>query len=134
MKAFKLFLISVLSMHISLAETDLKQEVSSVCINMDENVEFQGPLVEGKKQGEWKGIDEAGNIAFVEVYEDDQLVYGRRYMDGQVNYYSRFFVPPHSNQIKNLAQYIDFSVDSRKNGVDGILELLTEFVWSWLFL
>lgn len=93
-------------------------------------IEEEGPVKNGKRDGQWKGDFENIGTTFTETYNDGQLVNGTSTnKEGKVNTYtkSRWVSPQFKGGIPGFSSFLSnntkYPDDARRNGVEGTVIL-----------
>ncbi|MDN5216488.1 hypothetical protein QQ020_30750 [Fulvivirgaceae bacterium BMA12] len=94
---------------------------SQHCFNANEIISFGGLLVNGLKEGEWKGFDQHGSLSFSEMYVADKLVNGRRFNNKDTTIYKKIYNPAYSEEVNWLAQHIITPEAGMINGKEATL-------------
>ncbi len=96
---------------------------SQHCFNANEIISFGGLLVNGLKEGEWKGFDQYGSLLFSEMYVADKLANGKRFINKDTTIYKKIYVPAYSEEVNWLAQYIIIPTTTTINGKEATVEV-----------
>ncbi|MEO3403018.1 TonB family protein [Mucilaginibacter sp. CAU 1740] len=93
-------------------------------------IEEEGPVKDGKRDGQWKGNFQNIGTTFTETYNNGQLVGGTSTnKEGKINTYnsSRWVSPQFDGGIPGFSAFlsnnIKYPADARRNGVEGTVIL-----------
>lgn len=93
-------------------------------------VEEEGPVKEGKRDGQWKGNFQNINTTFTETYNNGLLVSGTAATkDGKVNTYtqSRWVAPQFKGGLERFGRFLSNNIkypdDARRDGTEGTVIL-----------
>ncbi len=84
----------------------------------------EGDLKEGKKDGEWKFIQDS--LTATELYKDDKFISGTSNFKGEIKNYTVPEAPPSfrggtDGFLKYLATSISYPIEDRRNGLQGVV-------------
>ncbi len=90
-----------------------------------------GKIVNGLKSGEWSGVNQKGDVTYLETYNDGILVSGTHNYEGQNYTYTELLinaVPPNGMQeiYKLIAAKMRYPKSARRHGIEG--KVFVQFV------